>query len=1151
MVGPTASVSTTPLRPLELPPFALYPLLERVFTPASSLPSSPIKQSPGSPTPAATSTSLSRLGQLGNLVGASTSGGEGGVVGQVSVRSVEASGEQVWIGASDGRVRRYQVDHIQLGNRFGRATSPISTAGRRTPTSPGSQQVCTEDAVLDLTDESVVTQSRKAADRIALIERLNMAVILSEGILTFHSMPNLTPLSVHSFPAMKGVTTFSLDEDELSGGGREDAMHLCAIKRRTVHLLKVTKEGVTHVKDLPLRGGALVSTLRRQHVCIADAETYYIIDFENAIATPLLPISQSPNEDDARPLSSSSTSTSVTPPPPGGFDPRQRPAVACVGTNEFLIASHTGSTTLGVFVTETGEPCRGTLEWSSNLRSLTVDAPYVVALLHNNSIEIHSIHTQEIVQMIHLPVPSVPSPFSLQPRSLVRSWTGLELGSATGANKVDVVSVPLLPSNHSEPPRTPTRSSGIGEEERGKGKGTAAKTLVVGKNSLYALTPLTLVVQADALMEKGRVEDALSLAKQIESSSSLGNPEVSYVYLRAAYHAMGETLFQEAFDLFLRSGCDPRLVVRMFPDLREPLLRPDEEISVFQGIKMEVITARTIDDFIMSNLNRNYSPHIKPDVESASPTIELRTMLAVTARDCVRVYLTRWRAARRGAGSQIALAGDSRKVDMVVDTTLVRLLAEERKTTSLLEILEGPNDCVFQHVEQFILEAGMYDALASLYLKREEFTKTLDIWTKLVDGEYNDATYTGGVQRIFDTLWESRDKSLVEKYGVWLIQRDQALGLKLFSDPKQTLTFDTRELFGKIRKFNGEVADLFLENAVLQKRSHDSGLHADLIKRYIDRLGELLADPSTKAHLRDQEKSYAELVASTSQSSPPSFLYFLASRFTTTSPHGTFDRVRLKAILFLNSSANYDVAATKKVLDDMEVRGLRGLTLERAIVYGKLRLDRQALSLLLHSLQDLTSSETYCHQSGDPLLASDVSAAAARLSLLLPKTKRTTSSKKEGQEQRKAGLARLLVEMCLVGRGGGEDDVDAPPEVHKEQVARILETQAVHLDTLEVLPTLPSQWPLALVSGFLERSLRRSLHIRQEAALLKGLALSQNLDVTDRVGQLQVKMGPRIQKDGAVAIATDAAVGPTQVIPLVEKKEKENISDDVDEMDLR
>lgn len=78
-------------------------------------------------------------------------------------------------------------------------------------------------------------------------------------------------------------------------------------------------------------------------------------------------LAQSPNPESLPP---STVAGSSAPTPAGGLDPRQRPAIVCIAPNEFLIASHTGNTTLGVFVTETGEPCRGTLEWSSNLRSM-------------------------------------------------------------------------------------------------------------------------------------------------------------------------------------------------------------------------------------------------------------------------------------------------------------------------------------------------------------------------------------------------------------------------------------------------------------------------------------------------------------------------------------------------------------------------------------------------------------------------------------------------------------------------------------------------------------------------------------------------------------------------------------------------------------
>lgn len=89
------------------------------------------------------------------------------------------------------------------------------------------------------------------------------------------------------------------------------------------------------------------------------------------------------------------------------------------------------------------------------------------------------------------------------------------------------------------------------------------------------------------------------------------------------------------------------------------------------------------------------------------------------------------------------------------------------------------------------------------------------------------------------------------------------------------------------------------------------------------------------ADLGSAESAYATLVASTS--TPPTFLAFLTSRYSTDAPRALLDRVRLKAALFLSGSTKYDVQAAKQELEEMEVRGLRGLTLERAIVYGKVR----------------------------------------------------------------------------------------------------------------------------------------------------------------------------------------------------------------------
>ena len=56
--------------------------------------------------------------------------------------------------------------------------------------------------------------------------------------------------------------------------------------------------------------------------------------------------------------------------------------------------------------------------------------------------------------------------------------------------------------------------------------------------------------------------------------------------------------------------------------------------------------------------------------------------------------------------------------------------------------------------------------------------------------------------------------------------------------------------------------------------------------------------------------------------------------------------------------------------------------------------------------------------------------------------------------------------------------------------------------------------------------------------------MSQNLTVSERVGQLQVQRGPTVQRDGSV--------GGGGLVQLLEKKEKDTVGDVEDvELDLK
>ncbi|GAA6016850.1 hypothetical protein JCM11491_001827 [Sporobolomyces phaffii] len=1224
--------------PLEVSPFQFLPVLADAFPGPSrgvDPTSSPRPLSP--PQHAAPSRSV--LGSLVHSVVESVQGQAG--PGPRTIRTLEAHRDSVWIASNAGGLATYRVPRPGDVDGDGHVEDPATFAAqaatsRRTLASPprtpsrrahaaAAPSVVPES--LRLVGEVVepVTISKKPIDRLTVLPRLdNKAVIFSDGILTFHSLsPTVTPLSVHQYPSIRGVVTYSLDRDELYPvvpSRRDGGTHqqLLVIKKRSLQWIRISNDAPSHasagtgggggggtaittIKDLPLPDGATVAALRNGKVCIADGENYSIVDLDAAEAWPLLPISQAPNTDPfpASPVPPSSptkatTSSTVNEPEArasgtrsdeSADDPRQFPSIACVGTREFLVASHTGATTLGVFVNDLGEPCRGTLEWSANLRDLAIDEPhpheqerrrprrhgraddandeggYSIALLWNATIEIHGLSSQELRQVVQLPSTAIGGAMHDFGRSAT-SWRGML--SVTGGihlghdQRTRFVQIPLLGGGGgttSTVPSTPTKSVprkrvavGGADPEDDEGR-TLTKTLVVvGKNSLYGLVPLTKLVQADTFIEQGRVTECLDLVRG-SGPSSLSGAESSYVYLKLAYLALVETDFESSFDHFLKSRCDPRIVVKLFSMVLsslgseggvEGLIGKEDTVQIVNGVVGLVGNRKTIEDYIVDNLNHNYSPHLQPSVETANPTVQLRTQLVETAKDCLLSYLLKWRVARREGEGDVDRAGiggrrsnDSRKIDIVVDTTLVSLLATANRPEDIKVLLASRNDCVLSRVEQPLLDAGLYDLVAELALKAGRTGRVLEIWTKLVEGEYppsnRDATEPSTTRRVFDLVWKSKERDVVEKYGLWLLKHDKALGLKLFTDPKQTLTFDTRQLFDKMRSVDSEAADQYLEGAVLsQEKETDPALHVELVKRYLTRLEELLGESQeAKARLREQETVFAQQQtdASTTRSPPASFLDFLTAQYSASisaddSRFSLLDRVRLKAILFLSTSSKYDVQDAKRQLEEMEMNGFRGLTLERVIVYGKLKLDRQALALLLHNLRDLSSAETYSLQIGDPLLPSDLVKLASKLELPLRRAnlnhrKHPTSSKREDEEaRRKHELARILVEMCLA-TASTTSNLSPPSEgsagdqsaIGQHRVARILETQATSLDTIEVLTKIPDEFPLHPLGHFLSRSLRRSLHVQQEGSILKHLASGQNLGISERLFEMQARIG--------------------------------------------
>ena len=167
-----------------------------------------------------------------------------------------------------------------------------------------------------------------------------------------------------------------------------------------------------------------------------------------------------------------------------------------------------------------------------------------------------------------------------------------------------------------------------------------SNVLILGSNSVHCLLPSTLITQADALLDRHRLEEAADLAekqlKRFQTRVSVGQEEVRgehilnltpsltflraaqceqadelrYVYQRLGFQCLTETLFDDAGKHFFTGNLDPRVLIRYYPHLCGTLLGEDESADVFSGVVEHMPPEDTIDDISESPLRLSPLPPV-------------------------------------------------------------------------------------------------------------------------------------------------------------------------------------------------------------------------------------------------------------------------------------------------------------------------------------------------------------------------------------------------------------------------------------------------------------------------------------------------------------------------------------------------------------
>ncbi|KAI1315748.1 transforming growth factor, beta receptor associated protein 1 [Mortierella claussenii] len=808
---------------------------------------------------------------------------------------------------------------------------------------------------------------KKVVERIMVLPPIRVVIV---------HLPDFAPLPQQSLPHIKGVTAFCEESSQRGRLAEDGSVHLCVTKRRTIQFYALWSDAISEPKELNLPNGGLVVTRWKNVVCVADASGFKLIDTRVGRMIPVLPVVQSVS--------------------PGSHAQVLKPVCIPIAENEFLLASATssGQTAIGIFCSGSGEPVRGTLQWSSYPRALAVEFPYVTALLRGNIIEVHNILDQKLVQSIRFES-------FVEVRNLIQG-SGLMVRMSTLAKVLS------LQSGDGE----------VQQHEAHRVSNVLARVLIAGKDSVSALVTTPLVLHADVLLQQGRVEEALLLSEKTTTTISAENLhrerlqlELDYIYQKSGLIYLGETLFDDAFGLLQRGKMDLRVLISMFPDV---LQRTDviRQVDLFRGIRDEVAQLGTISNIISRTLAKT----------GGEQGDEFGNVLLANAKDVFLQYLIRCRK------ESIAHKSRTRSQVEAMDTALLGLWVDSGDDANLQLLLESNNLCIPDLCEQ-----------------------------KLTAAE--DVSFNKGLQDMATLLSSIQDGVLVEEYGWWIVEQDEAIGLKIFmpSDTKRAVMFDPEDTLAKLKpKVTQDGLRTYLEYIVLNRRSEASGGATMSAKAQAEALMDSAAFNGT----------FTSFLQSQSKSDP-------------------ICSYRSKLSSLLQQSLHYSATSVLP-----HVASITDLRFERAVLLGRLARYDECLTIMVNDVRDFQGAEVFCLNAG-----------------VFRRPKR--ASKSHGQDgmhkesaldlKKKKQLFMLLLQeyLNLAQNQGG-----------MALTLHLLDSQSFYLDIAEVIHLVPPHWSVELLQQYLSRSLRRSCHDFKEMQIIKGLSLGENLRISEELFRLHYSQGP-------------------------------------------
>ncbi|KAG5359928.1 Transforming growth factor-beta receptor-associated protein 1 [Yarrowia sp. C11] len=966
----------------------------------------------------------------------------------------------------------------------------------------------------------------RAVDKIVVLPQISRALVLSNSTVSVFSVPEFAPAS--GFGKVRDVLDLCVDQNITTALLKNPlaattSVHVTTFTKNTIRIINVSANGLKLVKDVSY--AEALTGVRRGRLClVGNAKTYDLVDVERVRKVPLFEVWSGADS---------------------GADLKPQPVTALVGDSEFLVACGTqkGDPAMGMIINSDGDISRGTIAWNDYPTSVVVDYPLVGAVV-GQKVCFHNVVNQAEV-LIGDGVERDDAKEEEKKEGKEESQEEEDSSDKKEDNKEenedkkeeedsgdkkdtdnkDTVSTSVTSSSATPEPSTPSSTTKV----------TISKVLKQFEIPFPEMIDKLSLVDVYSKDKKEESPNASNLAAWCKTSSNIftysGNGVFTYISTPRLFHLetlveqqkLGE-LYTELESFGDGDSVNPEAAKCQKEYLQ--LLVCLSHLSHDRQADFKQIWTNSFHEYLLDLkiLMYIFHPAILDKLEVPNGVVTAlevsKSLVApgdgsgdAVARDwwqtCYDICRYHLRDSNTG-DFQGRWMLEVFSCQLLVSKCASDLLKEGKSSD---DSSDAVTDAIMHLVEhQLVTDKGISESakilrehkkwypLSLLDLRVNKIASVCEIWQSILAGDIDEPLFTNGPKRLSALLKTCSDKELVRAYGLWLVDKFPQEGVAIFVDQDSSnsgskIKFNSKEDKDKIstaiKAMQNQVAwksylqqMLFVEGEVSMVGEYVGLLIDECISEIKDSKVDETSDlNSAYKALNPPKRSYFEYLKSNKGSDAVLTNRVDIIRMIDRGLCGkkrekeetTFKKDKKSGGVFGDTKWHFDVnwSASLTLEDYLSFQEKlipyqNQFLMELVIIYGQLGDHQRCIDMLVHDLTDYQTAIDYC----------------ANVDTLEEGTAETL----------KRSLFAHLFKQLLKNTSGQETQV--------YYCRHVMEKYGNHLETKFVLNSVPSDWPIEILNGYLKNVLRQLTNDKNKSLMMKSLTRSENVSMTNQLTTL-------------------------------------------------